>query len=63
MLGKSLKLDTAADVEGYCQQLRCEKPNEIQLSGNTFGVDALAAISKCLGDELRVRAGDSFILI
>jgi Ran GTPase-activating protein (RanGAP) involved in mRNA processing and transport len=50
-----LKLDTAADVEEYCKELKSSKPNEIHLSGNTFGVEALAAISKCLGDELRVR--------
>lgn len=53
-LGKSLKLDSAADVQEYCKELLAAKPNEIHLSGNTFGVEALAAISKCLGDELRV---------
>ena len=53
-------MNTKEDVKDFCSQLLDAKPNEIQLSGNTFGVEALAAISKCLGDELRV-AGELLI--
>jgi Ran GTPase-activating protein 1 len=59
--GKSLKLDSALDVQIWTEELKEMKPTEIRLSGNTFGVEALRAISEALGDNLKtVKCSDMF---
>jgi Ran GTPase-activating protein 1 len=59
--GKSLKLDSALDVKSWTEELKEMKPTEIHLSGNTFGVEALTAISEALGDNLvTVKCSDMF---
>ncbi|KAK9468793.1 hypothetical protein V1512DRAFT_257899 [Lipomyces arxii] len=47
--GKSLKFDTADDVASYAEELRnFEQLESIDLSGNTFGVDACTALADVL---------------
>ncbi|KAI9094607.1 hypothetical protein DFS34DRAFT_716600 [Phlyctochytrium arcticum] len=55
--GRTLKLDTAADVQQYVDEIKAKKGlTEIRLSGNTFGVEAGRAIAAALKDhhELRI---------
>ena len=50
--GKGLKLNTAADVEQICNDIKAlEGLTEIRLSGNTFGVEAAQAIAKALATQ------------
>jgi hypothetical protein len=47
--GKSLKLDTTADVEPHIEALReLEDVREIRLQGNTIGIEAAAALAEVL---------------
>lgn len=49
--GKGLKFDTAADLEPHITELRSNDVEEVQLLGNTFGVEA----SKLLGEVLATK--------
>ena len=47
--GKTLKLNTAKDVESYCKDIKDTVGlEEICLSGNSFGVEACEAIALAL---------------
>jgi Ran GTPase-activating protein 1 len=47
--GKSLKLDTAADVEPHIKSLReMQDVEEVRLLGNTLGVEACKALGEIL---------------
>ena len=49
ILGKTLKLDTAQDVQDIVQDINALPDlSEIRLSGNTLGVDAAKEIAKAL---------------
>jgi Ran GTPase-activating protein 1 len=46
---KSLKLDSASDIAPYIEQLeKLDGLEAIDLSGNTFGVDACTALAEAL---------------
>ncbi|KAK9462942.1 uncharacterized protein V1516DRAFT_612427, partial [Lipomyces oligophaga] len=50
--GKSLKLDTKDDVEPYLAELdKIEGVEVVDFSGNTFGVEASAALAECLNSK------------
>ena len=50
--GKALKLDSAADIEPYLDELRKnDDVEEILLQGNTVGIEA----SKALADVLKTK--------
>ncbi|KAI9178887.1 Ran GAP Rna1 [Blastocladiella emersonii ATCC 22665] len=54
--GKGLKFDTASDVAPYAAQLAAQADVEvINLSGNTFGVDAAKALSAAMAGKQKLR--------
>ncbi|KAJ3284137.1 hypothetical protein HK104_010081 [Borealophlyctis nickersoniae] len=54
--GRSLKLDSAADVHLFVNEIKAlEGLTEIRLSGNTFGVEAAKAIAEALRDQPLLR--------
>ncbi|GAM86676.1 hypothetical protein ANO11243_046940 [Dothideomycetidae sp. 11243] len=54
--GKSLKLDTAADIEKHIQPLQDDASvEEVRFQGNTLGVEACAALAKVLETKKSIR--------
>ena len=53
---KALKLDTAAQVEEYCNAIKTTKNLQIvRLDGNSFGVEACKALAEALSQAKRLR--------
>ena len=56
IVGKTLKFNTAQDVQDICRQiLEIKDLKEIHLSGNTFGVEACEAIAKTLENQSHLK--------
>ena len=50
--GKGLKLDSAKDIEPYLDQLKAvENLKEVNVMGNTFGIEASKALAKALENK------------
>jgi Ran GTPase-activating protein 1 len=50
--GKGLKLNSAEDVKQFCDEIKAISGlTEIELSGNTFGVEAAKAIAESIKDQ------------
>ncbi|CEJ90465.1 Putative Ran gtpase activating protein 1 [[Torrubiella] hemipterigena] len=57
--GKSLKLDTAADLEPYVAELRAQEDvEEVRLLGNTLGVGACKALGEILATKKNLRVAN-----
>ncbi|OZJ06508.1 hypothetical protein BZG36_00633 [Bifiguratus adelaidae] len=56
--GKGLKLETAAHVEDYVAQIRDLDLEEINLSGNSFGVEAGKALADALKDKINIKVAN-----
>ncbi|KAJ3416295.1 hypothetical protein HDV05_002235 [Chytridiales sp. JEL 0842] len=57
--GKTLKLNTAADVATYVAEIeRIENLEEIKLSGNTLGVEASKALAAALAKKTTLKVAD-----
>lgn len=56
--GKSLKLDTASDIESHIEPLRNSNDvEEVRLQGNTLGVGACEALAKVLETKQTIKVG------
>ena len=56
--GKSLKFDTAEDIERHIAELRDnEEVEEVRFLGNTFGIGASAALAKVLETKKKLQVG------
>ncbi|KAI1612074.1 hypothetical protein EDD36DRAFT_273548 [Exophiala viscosa] len=59
LAGKGLKLDTKEDLEKHIQPLaESSKVTHIDLSGNTLGVDACAALAPILSSKITLQSAD-----
>ncbi|KAI1623072.1 hypothetical protein EDD37DRAFT_456538 [Exophiala viscosa] len=59
LAGKGLKLDTKEDLEKHIQPLaESSKVTHIDLSGNTLGVDACAALAPILSSKTTLQSAD-----
>jgi len=54
--GKSLKLDTAADIEQHIQELvHNDDVEEVRFLGNTLGIGASQALARVLGTKKKLQ--------
>jgi len=53
--GRSLKLDTAEDLEAHITDLRANDVEEVRLLGNTLGVGACKLLGEVLATKKNLR--------
>lgn len=58
LAGQGLKLDTREDLEKHIQSLKDFPVTHIDLSGNTYGVDASAALASILSNKPTLESAD-----
>ncbi|KAI0309921.1 hypothetical protein OF83DRAFT_1272838 [Amylostereum chailletii] len=56
--GRSLKLDTRADIEPYLREIDPSNLEEIHLGGNTIGVEAARALAETLQKASKLKVAD-----
>lgn len=62
--GKSLKLDTAADIDKHIQPLKDDaEVQEVRFQGNTLGVEACAALAKVLETKKSLQVTHSSFML
>lgn len=62
--GQTLKFNTAEDVVAIAKDIRETKGlKDIELSGNTFGVEASKAIAEAMRDQKELTVGFSCALL
>ncbi len=61
--GKSLKLDTKADIEPHLQGVDPTLIEEIHLGGNTLGVDASIALAEFLSIATNIKVRHHQLLL